>query len=59
MKIGILGAGNIGRTLKAMLASVEGVSRATVADGPARRRSGSTPRPETGWGRSSPATTRS
>ena len=32
MKIGILGAGNIGRTLKAMLASVEGVSRATVAD---------------------------
>src|SRR5215204_7324556 len=32
MKIGILGAGNIGRTLKAMLASVEGVSGASLAD---------------------------
>jgi saccharopine dehydrogenase-like NADP-dependent oxidoreductase len=32
MKIGILGAGNVGRTLKAMLASVEGVSGASLAD---------------------------
>src|SRR5215216_1279567 len=32
MKIGIIGAGNIGRTLKTMLAEVGGVTRATLAD---------------------------
>ncbi len=32
MKIGILGAGNIGQTLKVMLESVEGVSKANLAD---------------------------
>src|SRR4051794_17557649 len=32
MKIGILGAGNIGRTLKDMLERVEGVSKTTLAD---------------------------
>ena len=32
MKIGILGAGNIGQTLKAMLASVKGVDKASLAD---------------------------
>ena len=32
MKIGVLGAGNIGQTLKVMLESVEGVSKANLAD---------------------------
>jgi saccharopine dehydrogenase-like NADP-dependent oxidoreductase len=32
MKIGIIGAGNIGQTLKAMLTSVDGVTLATLAD---------------------------
>jgi saccharopine dehydrogenase-like NADP-dependent oxidoreductase len=32
MKIGILGAGNIGRTLKTMLSSVSGVTAATLGD---------------------------
>jgi saccharopine dehydrogenase-like NADP-dependent oxidoreductase len=32
MKIGILGAGNIGQTLKVMLDSVEGVSKTNLAD---------------------------
>jgi saccharopine dehydrogenase-like NADP-dependent oxidoreductase len=32
MKIGILGAGNIGQTLKAMLASVEAISLVTLGD---------------------------
>ena len=32
MKIGIIGAGNIGQTLKAMVASVDGVTRVTLGD---------------------------
>ena len=32
MRIGIIGAGNIGQTLKAMLASVEDVTEITLAD---------------------------
>src|SRR4051794_13783165 len=32
MKFGILGAGNIGQTLKVMLGRVEGVSKASLAD---------------------------
>ena len=32
MKIGILGAGNIGQTLKVMLERVEGVRKTTLAD---------------------------
>ena len=32
MKIGIIGAGNIGQTLKAMLASVDGVTRMSLGD---------------------------
>ena len=32
MKIGIIGAGNIGQTLKAMLASVDGLTATTLAD---------------------------
>ena len=32
MKIGIIGAGNIGQTLKAMLASVDGVTSVTSGD---------------------------
>jgi saccharopine dehydrogenase-like NADP-dependent oxidoreductase len=32
MRIGIIGAGNIGQTLKAMLASVDGVTATTLAD---------------------------
>ena len=32
MKIGIIGAGNIGQTLKAMLASVDGVTRVSLGD---------------------------
>ena len=32
MRIGIIGAGNIGQTLKAMLSSVEGVGSATLGD---------------------------
>jgi malate/lactate dehydrogenase len=32
MKIGIIGAGNIGQTLKAMLASVDGVTSVSLGD---------------------------
>jgi saccharopine dehydrogenase-like NADP-dependent oxidoreductase len=32
MKIGIIGAGNIGQTLKAMLASVDRITAVTLAD---------------------------
>jgi saccharopine dehydrogenase-like NADP-dependent oxidoreductase len=32
MRIGVIGAGNIGQTLKAMLASVDGVTEVTLAD---------------------------
>src|SRR5688572_7911970 len=36
MRIGIIGAGHIGRTLEAMLASVDGVAAATLGDNAGR-----------------------
>jgi hypothetical protein len=36
MKIGVIGAGNIGQTLKAMLASIDGVTEITLADNAGR-----------------------